>query len=305
MRRNLMLCFMLVGLSGLLALPSQAQEKFTGRWEGVSKSPQGERPTTATFKKEGDAYSGTITGMRGEMPLKEVKVEGDKLTAKAEVETPNGALTINYSFTLQGDNLNGSGALEFNGTPFSFEVELKRSGAPASPNASANPAGNAAGRTARSASEQPQQKQSLDYFSGAWSFKYIGRESALWPAPREGVVRFTKQPDGQFVGALQGSHEGGAYQESWLLRFDEASKSLSLEEKLASGVTLKSQGDWSSPIAIRFTVPAVKVKGQTLQLRRTLSIVSESSFTVTEELSEDGGPTVRLGRAVFSKTSGQ
>ena len=64
---------------------------------------------------------------------------------------------------------------------------------------------------------------------------------------------------------------------------------------------IASKGDWTSPISIRFTVDPIKVKGQTLQLRRTIAVISAYSFTVTEELSEDGGPFVRLGQAIFSK----
>ena len=47
-------------------------------------------------------------------------------------------------------------------------------------------------------------------------------------------------------------------------------------------------------------IDPVKVKVQSLQLRRTISVVSAHSFTVAEELSEDGGPFVRLGGAVDS-----
>ncbi|HSF25481.1 MAG TPA: hypothetical protein VLE20_14745, partial [Blastocatellia bacterium] len=54
-------------------------------------------------------------------------------------------------------------------------------------------------------------------------------------------------------------------------------------------------------ISIRFTIDPIKVKGQTVQLKRVISIVAAHSFTVTEELSEDGGPFVRLGSAVYSK----
>ena len=74
-----------------------------------------------------------------------------------------------------------------------------------------------------------------------------------------------------------------------------------MTEKLASGVQINSRGDWSAPIAIRFGVEPIKVKGQSLQLRRTISIVAAHSFTVTDELSEDGGPFVRIGNAVYSK----
>ncbi|MBO0798776.1 MAG: hypothetical protein J2P31_08120 [Blastocatellia bacterium] len=149
---------------------------------------------------------------------------------------------------------------------------------------------------------QPHQKQSLDYFAGKWSFKYIGRENALWPAPREGVVTFTKRPDGQSIeGVTEGKADGKEFKETSIITFDEASKTLNYTERLASGIELKSKGDWSSPIAIRFEIEPVKAKGQSLQLRRTINVVAAQTFTVTEEMSEDGGPFVRLGRAVYTK----
>jgi hypothetical protein len=43
------------------------------------------------------------------------------------------------------------------------------------------------------------------------------------------------------------------------------------------------------------------VGNQSVQVRRTYSIVSASSFTVTEEISIDGGSFVRLGHGAFSR----
>src|SRR2546428_1296775 len=74
----------------LLAVAGVAQQdRLQGRWEGTAKSFQGERPATVTFKKEADAtYTGTITGLQGPIPFKELKVAGDKVTANAEVDSP-------------------------------------------------------------------------------------------------------------------------------------------------------------------------------------------------------------------------
>jgi len=281
-------------------------DKLAGSWSGKVKSIQGERDASATFKKEGADYTGTISGMRPgqEMPLKNVKLEGDKLTAIAEVETPQGAIVINYAFTVQGNAMNGKGSLDFNGTPFSFDVELTRAGGAVAANTA--PAASApqaqTQRQQRSQVDQPQQKQSIDYFIGKWSYKFVGRESAIGPAPREGFVTFTKGSDGKTaVGTVEGIADGKAFKETVTLVFDEATKTLTATEKAASGVQLNGSGDWSSPIAIRFTMTPLKVGGQSLQIRRTISVVAAHSFTVTDELSEDGGPFVRLGNAIYSK----
>jgi hypothetical protein len=289
------------------------QAKLEGRWEGTTQSPQGERPTTATFKKEGSGYSGTITGMRGDMPFKEVKVDGDKVTAVAQVETGQGSVTINYSFTLQGDNLKGKGDVDFGGQNFSFDVILKRAGEGASPAAApqAQPQQPAPQpgqqqsqdqpRPQRRDVPQPQQKQSLDYFVGQWTFKWIGRESPLGPGPRDGTITFKKTADGKSLESrAESKTDEGTLQESAVIGFDEATKMLTFNERRGS-VQITSKGDWSSPISIRFTIDPIKVKGQTLQLRRTISVVAAHSFTVTEELSVDGGPFQRLGNGLYTK----
>jgi hypothetical protein len=289
------------------SVPAQ-QDKLAGRWEGKVQSVQGERPSVVTFKKDGDTYTGRTLGTRGdEIQIKDVKIDGNKVTAKADIETPQGSLTINYTFTLEGETMKGQGAIDFGGQNFTFDIDLKRvsndtSGPLASqsqPQSQSQPGGQ---QRQRVDVPQPQQKQSIDYFAGQWTFKYIGRESALWPAPREGVLTLTKRPDGKSLdGVIEGKHEGGAYKENLVVTFDEATKMVTFTEKLANGVVLNSKGDWTSPIAIRFTVEPVAVKGRKLQLRRVINVVAAHSFTIAEELSEDGGPFVRLGSAVFTK----
>jgi hypothetical protein len=285
-------------------------DKLVGRWEGKIQSPQGERDTSLVFKREGDTLTGKMPGLRPgiEILLKDIKIDGNKITAKADVETPAATITINYDFTLEGEVLKGQGALDFGGQNITFDLDLKRvsSATESSTGANAsttNQTGASAGpQRQRVSVPQPQQKQSIDYFADQWSYKYIGRESALGPAPRECIVKFTKRADGKSLeGISDCKYDGGLFRTSSVIVWDEATKMLTFVEKLDNGVTLASKGDWSSAISIRFVVDPVKAKGQSLQLRRTISILSVHSFTVTEELSEDGGPFVRLGNAVYSK----
>jgi len=318
MRRALNICSIVCTIilsAQLLAIPVFAQQdKLVGRWEGKVQSLQGERETNLVIRKEGDVYTGVMPGMRQgmEIQIKDFKIDGDKVTARGDVETPQGAITINYTFTLAGETMKGQGALDFGGQSVTFDIDLKRvsASAPAAsagqqPAAQGQPPGQGQGQgqqRQRIDVPQPQQKQSIDYFAGQWSYKYVGRESALWPAPRECVVTFTKRADGKSVeGVSECKHEGGAFKDNLVIVFDEATKMMTFAEKLGSGVALTSKGDWTSPISIRFAIDPVTAKGQKLQLRRTISIVAAHSFTVAEELSEDGGPFVRLGSAVFSR----
>lgn len=150
---------------------------------------------------------------------------------------------------------------------------------------------------------QPQQKQGLDYFVGTWKFTWVGRESVITPGPRSGTLTFTRTSDPNMLDMkVEGSSEAsGAYKESGTVKWDEAKKTLALREKLANGSDLSSVGDWSSPIGIHVDCDPITVQGQTLKLRRSYQILSPTSFSVTEELSTNGGPFVRLGTGDFRK----
>jgi hypothetical protein len=195
---------------------------------------------------------------------------------------------------LQGTDLKGSSETELGGQTFTAVIDLKRAGAAPSPEASRRPG--------RQSPPQPTQKQSLDYFSGRWSFRWVGRESALTPGGvLQGTMVMRPLPDSGFLeGHLEGRSKTGPLGEKLLLGFGETNKSLVLLEQ-RNGIQTLSFGDWTSPIAVRFKVAPFQAGGRRLRLNRTLTVVAAHSFTLTEELSEDGGPFVRLGNAVFSR----
>ena len=283
----------------LLALVGFGQQvNLEGVWDGTVQAPQGEQQAKVTLKKNGDNYTGTITGLRGEQALKNIKVDGNKMTAISEVESPQGNIVVSYKFAVEGETLKGEGQVDFGGQTYNFAYSLKRTSA-APPQDGQRPT---APPTPRPQTPQPQQKQSLDYFVGDWTAKWVVRESALGGGgPKEEQVSFKRIGDGKSLDSKTvGKSEDGPYQQSAIIGFDEATKAITFAERRGA-IQINSKGDWSSPIIIRFTVDPIKVKGQTLQLRRTMSIISAFSFTVTEELSENGGPFVRLGQGVFTK----
>src|SRR5437867_1029060 len=161
----------LVLLLASMASPAQ-QDRLQGRWEGTAQSLQGERPVKATFRKEGPGYTGTITGLRGDLTLKEIKVDGDRVTATAEAESPQGTITVRYEFALLGEILKGKAEAEFGGQTFTFSYELKRAGdlgsEAAAPRQQESP-------RRRESVPQPVQPQALSYFAGQWIFKWLGR----------------------------------------------------------------------------------------------------------------------------------
>ena len=282
---------------------AQSTDRLEGRWVGTVEGLQGKQAAVATFKKEGDKYTGTITGLRPgmEASLKEIKLDGDKVTAKTEIETPQGTVAVTYDFVVQGDTLKGKGEAEFGGQTYGFDFDMKRGD-----EAAAGPQQPQPPPPPRREVPQPQQKQSLNYFVGQWTFKWVGRESPLGPAPREGTATFTVRPDGKTIDLrVEGKADDKPFKESAVIVWEEATKMMTISERLANGVQIQSKGDWRSPISIRFTIDPIKVKGQTVLLKRIISIVAAHSFTLTEELSEDGGPFVRLGSAVYSKVQAQ
>jgi hypothetical protein len=150
---------------------------------------------------------------------------------------------------------------------------------------------------------QPQQRQGLDYLAGAWKFSWVGRESVITPGPRTGTLTFTRgnNPNALDMQVEGSSEASGPYKESGVATWDEAKKTLTTREQLASKANVTCVGDWSSPIGIHFDCEPVTVQGQTLKLRRNYQILSPTSFSVTEELSTNGGAFVRLGTGDFRK----
>lgn len=309
MRRRSLFCGALAALSLFAPLVLAQPDRLAGRWEGKVQSPQGERETTAVFKKESEGYSGTVTAMQQNLPLKDIKVDGNKVTAQAQLETPQAAVTIKYDLTLEGETMKGTGEVDFGGQKFSFDIDLKRastaaSAATATTTTQAAGAGGqqGAGRDRAPSPPQPVQKQSIDYFVGSWNVKVVGRESALGVAPREGAFTFAKNANGTLTGRGSTRHEGGTLEETITISFDDATKMFTFLERRSNGVEIRSRGDWTSPLSVRFTIEPIKAGKQMLNLRRIISVISPYSFTIVEELSEDGGPFVRLGNALYSKS---
>ena len=216
MRRMKLVFGVMLLIQALAVLALAQDDALVGRWEGKIQSMQGERPTAAIFKKNGNEYAGRTLGLRPgtEIELKDLKVDGGKITAKADIDTPQGALTVNYTFALAGEELKGQGALDFGGQAITFEINMKRVSRDTSgPLVSAAQAGGGpggGGGRPRNDVAQPQQKQSIDYFIGQWSYSFVGRESGLGPAPRDCTVTFAKRADGNSAeGAISCKHDGG------------------------------------------------------------------------------------------------
>ena len=158
------------------------------------------------------------------------------------------------------------------------------------------------GRGKRVSPPQPQQPQTDEYFVGAWTFTWIGRESPVSPGPRNGTLTYTRKGPGTLDLRAEGTIDGGAaFTETGSAAWNPERKTMTWVEKVGKGLELRILGDWSSPIGIRAESEPVKAGAQTIRVKRLYSILSPQSYMVTEEISVNGGPYQRLGSGRFQK----
>ena len=174
------------------------------------------------------------------------------------------------------------------------------------PSAPAQPAPTPPGTRASKSPPQPQQEQGLDYFAGTWTFSWVGRDNPLSQGPREGVATFTRMKDANFMDVVvEGQLETGKpFKESAVAAWNAAQRTMAFSERLANGADVLSIGEWATPLAIHVDVQPTRAGNSTLRLRRTYNITAAHSFDVVDEVSADGGPFERLGKAEFTRAAG-
>jgi len=121
-----------LGILALLiatALPAAAAD-LLGRWTAEFDSPIGVQKYVYEFNKSGDALAGQATYEhsmgKGTVPLKNLKVEGDKVSFDEPLTINGEEITINYSGTLAGDELKLTRVVGNFGTE---QLTAKRAGA--------------------------------------------------------------------------------------------------------------------------------------------------------------------------------
>jgi hypothetical protein len=98
--------FMTTGfLLGLLALTALAAD-VTGKWTAQMPGRNGQaRQTTFTFKMDGNTLTGTVSGMRGEMPISDGKIDGDQISFSQTMEFNGNSFKLLYTGTVAGDEI--------------------------------------------------------------------------------------------------------------------------------------------------------------------------------------------------------
>jgi hypothetical protein len=92
-----------------MATAAVAQSKIDGNWEMSMQGRQGNTTTsTLTIKTDGNKLSGSIKRQRGETPISDGTVDGNKISFTVTRQTPNGEMKQAYSGTVDGDNIKGT-----------------------------------------------------------------------------------------------------------------------------------------------------------------------------------------------------
>ena len=271
----------------LLAAFACAQNgSIVGEWRGTLKPAQGaESPIVFTLEKKGDAYTGVTSGFTqaSEVPLQRVTSDGTKVSLEASADSKLGPVALVANLTLAGNALKGPATLSIGLQRFDVALDLRR--------------------YERTTVLQRQVEQNIDYFVGRWKFDYLGAEvPPLSSGGRSGTVAFARAGASNFAtGQLDGEQLGKPYRETHSIGVDPETYNVVYVERRADRSEIVSLGSWRSPLAIVFQTPPVSAGGKTYQLRRVISVRSDTSFDVTEEFSVDGGASRRLGSAHFTK----
>ena len=109
MKRTTTIIAAILATMFLLSVVALAEDpaKVGGTWEMTSQGRQGPVTSTLTIDQSGGKFKGTLKGRMGETPI-EGTVDGNKIAFTIERDTPNGKFTMNYSGTVDGDNIKGT-----------------------------------------------------------------------------------------------------------------------------------------------------------------------------------------------------
>jgi len=263
-----------------------ATDPVLGEWRGTLKPAQGaETPFVISIAKKGDQYGAVTSGLTeaSEVPLRKIAVDGTKVSFEAASESKLGTVTLGGDLLLAGNKLSGPAILTVGLQKFDVTIELTR--------------------RARATVLQRQVEQKIDYFIGRWRFEYVGGEfPPLSRGNRSGTVSFARNGRSNFAsGQIEGEIGGTAYRETEMIGVDPDAGAVVLVERRGDGAIFTSLGSWKSALAITFQTAPVIADGRSFQLRRVMSMTSDTAFDLTEEFSVDGGAFRRLGNGHFTK----
>jgi len=106
----------------LVSLAPLRAADVDGKWSGSLDTPMGAIPMVFSFKADGAALTGSQTGPDGgEIPIKNGKVDGNKISFNVTIDVGGMALDFAYTGSVSGDTLQMSS--DFMGMPFMFSLK--------------------------------------------------------------------------------------------------------------------------------------------------------------------------------------
>jgi hypothetical protein len=114
---------LLLGVIGVLLASSTAfAAPVDGKWTGMLDTPMGPITVGFNFKADGAMLAGSTTGPDGaELPIKNGKVDGDKITFSVDIDFGGMAMTLGYTGLVSTDQIKMT--MDFGGMPVEFVVK--------------------------------------------------------------------------------------------------------------------------------------------------------------------------------------
>jgi hypothetical protein len=113
----------ILSLLGALALAATMYAAdITGKWTGKIETPNGSRDVNMTFKVDGAALTGSVSGRNGDSPIENGKVAGDDVSFTVTRKFNDNEIKTNYKGTISGDTIK----LKYQMRDNDVELTLKR-----------------------------------------------------------------------------------------------------------------------------------------------------------------------------------
>jgi len=118
---------LVLGACGLAGAADEKAADPVGTWQLSYEIGGQQRTATLTVKNEGDNLTGTMSWPnQKDEKIKDPKFKDGKLTFSAERKLMDNTIPIDYTLTIDGDELKGKGAADFGGQKQEFNIEGKR-----------------------------------------------------------------------------------------------------------------------------------------------------------------------------------
>ena len=117
---------LVLGLCGLAGAQGEKADPV-GTWKCEYEIGGMKRTSSLTIKKDGDKLAGTMSWPdQKDEKLKDPKFKDGKLTFSAVRKFMDNEIPIDFTFTIDGDNLKGKAAAEFGGQKQEYDMNGKR-----------------------------------------------------------------------------------------------------------------------------------------------------------------------------------